>query len=96
MTKTYHHRAHRFALGSVYVTRRVSEELANEEIQAVLERHASGDWGLVDDEDREANEQALVNGLRLLSSYVTASGLKLWVITEADRSATTILFPSEY
>lgn len=96
MTETYHHRAHRFALGNVYVTRRVSEELANEEIQAILERHANGDWGLVSDEDREANEHALDNGLRLLSSYVTASGLKLWVITEADRSATTMLFPSEY
>jgi hypothetical protein len=61
-----------------------------------LDRHVRGDWGNVDDEDQEANEAALREGTRILSSYRTRKGAKLWVITEADRSATTILLPEEY
>jgi hypothetical protein len=61
-----------------------------------LVRHAGGDWGLVDEEDRLLNDEALRDGSRLLSAYETVRGVKLWVITEADRSATTILLPDEY
>jgi hypothetical protein len=61
-----------------------------------LSRHARGDWGEVDAEDKEANDLALEEGSRLLSAYTTANGTKLWVITEADRSATTVLLPAEY
>lgn len=65
-------------------------------IHESLLRHALGDWGDVDEQDKQANERALVEGTRLLSAY-TAKGLpKIWIITEADRSATTILFPAEY
>ncbi len=69
---------------------------------ALLWRHASGDWGQVRPEDRKANADALKQGLRLLSSYSLlphpeeTSGPTLWIITEADRSATTILLPDEY
>ena len=61
-----------------------------------LSRHARNDWGEVCPDDAKANDDALVQGERLLSSYRTRRGDKLWVITEADRSATTILLPDEY
>ena len=59
-------------------------------------RHAAGDWGEVDAEDWSLNDQAVLDGTRLLSAYRTLKGEKLWVITEADRSSTTLLLPSEY
>lgn len=61
-----------------------------------LDQHARGEWGDVDAQDKEANEAALRDGTRILSSYKTKAGVKLWVITEADRSATTVLLPDEY
>ena len=73
-----------------------------EEPETFLARHAWGDWGELDDEDKRANERAVKNGSRLLSCYRLArSGCQVvaghvWVITEADRSATTLSLPSEY
>lgn len=64
--------------------------------QTLLLRHVRGDWGDLDNEDKCANDLALVNGDRLLSAYKLSTGEKVWVITEWDRSATTILLPSEY
>ena len=62
-----------------------------------LARHWVGDWGEVDDEDKQANEDALKHGTRLLSAYThEPSGERIWIITEADRKVTTFLFPSEY
>jgi hypothetical protein len=61
-----------------------------------LERHVTGDWGDLCEEDKQENEFSLENGFRILSAYHTREGVKVWVITEADRSATTILLPSEY
>ena len=71
----------------------------NEADQSPLEflmRHACGDWGEVCEEDREENELSLREGFRLMSVYRTNQGKRLWVITEADRSVTTILLPEEY
>lgn len=68
-------------------------------IQSPMEfiiRHMNGDWGEVCAEDHQANEEALGNNLRLLSAYRTRKDVRLWVITEADRSLTTILLPEEY
>ena len=62
----------------------------------LLRRHASGDWGELSEEDRKENEFSLVHGFRLLSSYTLSSGTTIWVITEADRSSTTLLLPEEY
>ncbi len=62
----------------------------------LLRRHANGDWGDLSPDDRRANKQALENGDRVFSVYNLLSGVKLWVITEADRSSTTILLPEEY
>ena len=62
-----------------------------------LSRHVCGDWGELDEHDRKENELGLKRGFRLLSSYRTGSGdSKVWVITEADRSVTTLLLPEEY
>lgn len=88
----------RFRLGRLVMTRgaeRAFEESGDDPF-TFLSRHASGDWGEVDDEDQEANKRAVDNGVRILSAYRTGKGERLWVITEADRSATTILLPEEY
>jgi hypothetical protein len=61
-----------------------------------LERHCQGDWGDVCREDWLANDAALVEGTRLLSAYRTSKGVKLWIISEADRSSTTVLLPEDY
>jgi hypothetical protein len=61
----------------------------------LIKRHARGDWGNLCEEDHLANERALVEGTRILSAYVLPEG-KVWIITEADRSATTLLLPDEY
>jgi len=71
-------------------------ERANQEPWEFLDRHSSGDWGDVSSVDWRENESSLENGLRLLSSYRTASGERLFAITEADRSVTTLLLPEEY
>lgn len=61
-----------------------------------LARHATGDWGEVDEQDQRVNEYAVERSLRVMSAYSLSSGEKIWVITEADRSSTTILLPEEY
>lgn len=71
-------------------------ERANQTPAQFLIRHRSGDWGEVCAEDKNLNDQALVEGERLLSAYRTNQGEKIWVITEADRSVTTLLLPDEY
>lgn len=63
---------------------------------ALLSRHQRGDCGDLGEEDKQTNEQALACGGRVFSSYQVAEAVKFWVITEADRSATTILLPEEY
>jgi len=61
-----------------------------------IARHVTGDWGDLDDEDRLENDRSLHDGCRLLSAYHLGDGTKIWIITEADRSATTVLLPEEY
>ena len=63
---------------------------------AYLVRHIAGDWGDVDEQDRSENELSLTHGFRLLSAYTLKTGTKIWIITEADRSVTTVLLPEEY
>jgi len=88
----------RFALGQTFITPGAEEalQIAGQTATEFLRRHMSGDWGDLSDEDVRENEFSLKEGLRLLSAYQTGKGQKLWIITEADRSATTILLPSEY
>ena len=62
----------------------------------LLYRHVTGDWGDLCEEDKQENEFSVKNASRILSAYTLRTGVKVWVITEADRSATTILLPEEY
>jgi len=83
------------------MTRGVNDLVAEREdfakfVTGSLKRHANGDWGDLDNEDKKENELSLKERLRLLSAYETEGLPKIWIITEADRSATTILFPDEY
>ena len=71
-------------------------EESNQSPAEFLRRHASGDWGEVDAEDAKENELSVVQGFRILSAYRTSKGVRLWIITEADRSVTTLLLPSDY
>ncbi|HEY6803710.1 MAG TPA: hypothetical protein VI306_09040 [Pyrinomonadaceae bacterium] len=87
-----------FSLGQIFITLGAQEalEIASETPIQFLRRHMSADWGEVCDDDAKENELSLKEGFRLLSAYRTVKGEKIWIITEADRSATTILLPSEY
>jgi hypothetical protein len=85
-----------FSLGQLVATPGALAEATHEEIQQALARHSRGDWGNVDAEDAQANNEALECGARLLSAYETATGVKFWIITEADRSSTCVLLPEEY
>ena len=86
-----------FPLGQIVATPGALELLDRGAVNAAsfLLRHQSGDWGDVPPEDAEENESSVVNGNRILSSY-TVLGDRLWIITEADRSSTTLLLPDEY
>ena len=87
-----------FSLGQIVSTPGALEVLleCKQPPSEFLVRHALGDWGDLCEEDKTANEDALQEGLRLLSVYRTNDGTKIWIITECDRSATTVLLPSEY
>ena len=84
-------------LGGIVATPGALELLseAGEDPLRYLARHASGDWGDLDEEDRRENERSLKHGWRILSSY-PVGGKTVWVITDADRSVTTLLLPEEY
>ncbi len=87
-----------FALGQLVATPRALAkfEEAGQRPMEFLARHVSADWGQICAEDRRANDVAIAKGTRLLSAYQLDTGVKIWIITEADRSATTILLPEEY
>jgi hypothetical protein len=86
-----------FPLGKIVWTRGVNGAIADGlfDPMELIFRHGSGDWGDLDDHDHNVNDEAVKNGERILSAYETKAG-KVWIITEWDRSVTTILFPSEY
>ena len=86
----------KFNLGQTVITPNAQETLHPEDVFNSLRRHASGDWGDGCPDDREENELSLKEGFRLLSVYYDRNGVKFWIITEADRSATTILMPEDY
>jgi hypothetical protein len=87
-----------FSLGHVVATPGALAALrdAGQQAQDFLTRHSTGDWGDLTDEDWKANNFAVTRPLRLLSAYQLSTGMTLWIISEADRSATTLLLPSEY
>ncbi len=83
-------------LGRVCVTRKAAKRLDKNEAFAALGRHMGGDWGNVEYQDWKSNDEALELGGRIVSSYRDRQLQKFWIITEADRSSTTILLPEEY
>ena len=87
-----------FALGQTFITPGAEEalQIAGQTAIEFLRRHMSCDWGELSEDDVRENELSLEQGFRLLSNYQTGKGQQLWIITEADRSSTCILLPSEY
>ena len=85
-----------FPLGKIVATPNALARLTQDDINRALQRHAIGDWGDVDKDDREENELSLRKGFRLLSVYHAANDTKFWIITEADRQSTCILLPEDY
>ena len=87
-----------FALGQIVATPGALQALqkAEQAPHAFLHRHGRGDWGEVPDADKRHNADAVQRGSHIVSAYTTSAGDHLWVITEADRSVTTILLPEEY
>jgi hypothetical protein len=86
----------KFPLGRTVITQNARSVLSDEDVLAALAAHAAGDWGDLDAEDRAANERALLDDSRLVSVYRSAAGVKFYVITEHDRSITTVLLPEDY
>lgn len=86
----------KFCIGRLLSTPGALEQVPHDDMLAALSRHIRGDWGDVDEHDRNENELSLQEGFRLLSVYHTQARVKFWIITEADRSATTVLLPEEY
>lgn len=88
--------ATKFPLGRLMVTTNAVMNLAPEDFLPAVNRHQRGDWGAVSDHDRQANENALRQGTRLLSVYHAENGVKFWIMTAGDRSVTTIMLPEDY
>ena len=88
----------RFLLGQLVATPSALSTLVCLKVSpwTLINRHVQGDWGDLDDHDRQENERALTDGSRLLSAYTLKDGTQIWVITEVDRCATTLLLPEEY
>ena len=85
-----------FPLGRTVITRNANDSLHPEDVKLALDRHACGDWGELCDDDRAENERALSQGLRLFSVYRDRGSVKFYIITEHDRSITTVLLPEDY
>ena len=85
-----------FRLGHIVATPNALGRLSQHDMLRGLQRHSAGDWGEVEDQDRQANDAALTNGRRLLSVYHSEKQVRFWMITEADRSVTTVLMPEDY
>jgi len=88
----------RFPLGRVVATPGALAALEKaEQLPAeFLDRHVNGDWGEVPEADKQENELSVEQGLRILSAYTTSAGDRVWILTEADRSATILMLPEEY
>ena len=85
-----------FPLGRVVSTANAVEKLKAEDVIACIQRHARCDWGDLTEEDATLNDLSLQDEGRLLSAYSDSNGVKFWIITEWDRSVTTVLLPEDY
>ena len=85
-----------FRLGHIVATPNARQSITQDDILLGIQRHQAGDWGDLTDDNRAANDRALAQGGRIVSAYHATNGTKFWLITEADRSRTTILLPEDY
>lgn len=92
-----------FPLGRIVMTANLQGQLQEaspegweQELQSLIARHAAGDWGDLGEEDKRENQVSLERGSRIFSAYNISSGIRVWIITEADRSVTTALLPQDY
>ena len=83
-------------MGRIVTTNTARAQLTQSDIMTGIQRHQAGDWGDVAEPDRQANEHSLKEGHRLLSVYRASNGVQFWIITEADRSSSTVLLPEDY
>lgn len=88
--------AQKFPLGKTVISRNALHALDADDVAAAMERHSRGDWGECSEEDREENELAVDQEFRILSVYRDRKDVTFWIITEADRSITTVLLPEDY
>ena len=86
----------KFATGQIVATPNALSQLSQEDILSGLARHINGNWGDLTSDDRQENDLALERGSRLLSAYQATNGTKFWIITEGDRTVTTVLLPEDY
>ena len=92
---------HLFNTGQIYITCGVNKQITDNAKFAIfvsdsLNKHIRGEWGEISEDDKEENQFSLNRDLRLFSAYERNDFPKIWIITEADRSVTTVLFPDEY
>lgn len=83
-------------LGHIVATPNALQSITQDDILLGIQRHQAGDWGNLTDDDRSSNDRALSQGGRIVSAYNAVNGTRFWVITEADRSRTTVLLPEDY
>lgn len=86
----------RFRLGRIVATPNALDLIPPNEILEAIQKHQVGDWGDISKEDQNANDSAAIEGSRILSSYRSNAGERFWIITEANRSVTTVLLPCDY
>ena len=84
-----------FRLGRTVATPNALQSITQDDILTGIKRHQAGDWGTLSEDDHAANDCALVHGGRIVSAYNAMNGTRFWLITEADRSTTTILLPED-
>jgi hypothetical protein len=85
-----------FRLRRIVATPNALESLTPDDILQGIQRHQAGDWGNLPDDDRTSNDRALAQGGRIFSAYHAHNGTRFWIITESDRSVTTVLLPEDY
>lgn len=85
-----------FSLGRLVITRAAHDVLGSQDVTTALMRHCCGDWGDVSDADKDRNDEAVKDDEQIHSVYAAEEGVCFWVITERDRSVTTVLLPDDY
>jgi len=86
----------KFSLGEIHVTSGAAAKLLSQDIDAAVRRHSRGDWGEIRADGQEDNDRRLEHGGTIASIYTSSTGIRFYVLTEADRTVTTVLLPDEF